>query len=351
MRVACVNQDGGVQPDRKKGAAVHLREMRRSFAALGAEVVAIDRSDSAEIHQLLNEAWQEAPLDMVYERYALGAKAGIEFATDRNIPFVLEVNSPLIDEEERWRGPVKEEVRSLERLIFLNAAIIVAVSSEVSRYVLDQGADPERVSIFPNGVDNDRFCPRKESDPLRAELVPEGRFVLGFHGRLRGWHGFERLAEASARMLAEGLPIHLLLVGDGEFEEALDNVDIEHVTRIPWVDHDQIPRYVACFDALPLTYQPDVPCYFSPLKLAEAMACGVVPVVPDVGDLTKVVEDGRNGLVFAGDDLEAFIKAIRHLVQDGEAHRRLAEGAVETAASMSWKRIASYILDRTRPQG
>ena len=351
MRVACVNQDSGIQPKRKKGAAVHLREMRRSFAALGADVVAIDNGDAEGVRSALREAWDEAPIDMVYERYALGAKEGAEFAIDREIPHVLEVNTPLIYEEERWRGPVAAEAHDQERLVFRNASLITAVTSEVADYVLRHGVETERVHVFANGVDTERFRPREANDALRAELVPEGRFVLGFHGRLRGWHGFDRLAKAAGELLAEELPLHLVLVGEGEFEEALEgHVDLQHVTRVPWVDHEEIPRYVACFDALPLTYDPEAPCYFSPLKLAEAMACGVVPIVPEMGDLTRVVEHERNGLVFAGEDLEAFKKAVRLLVQDGETRLRLSRGAVDTAASMSWKRIASFILEKAVPR-
>ena len=129
-----------------------------------------------------------------------------------------------------------------------------------------------------------------------------------------------------------------------------DHVDMDHVTRVPWVDHEDIPKYVACFDALPLTYHPDTPCYFSPLKLAEAMACGVVPIVPDMGDLTQVVEHDSNGLVFAGRDLGAFTKSVERLVGDPQTHARLSRGAVATAASMSWNRIASFILGKVAPR-
>ena len=347
VRIVCINQDSGIHPERKKGAAVHLREMRRSFASLGAEVIAIDEGDGERLRHRLESEWSKGPFDFLYERYALGASAGAEFATDRAIPHVLEVNTPLVEEEERWRGPVAAGVKGLERMVFLNATLITAVSSEVARYVGRHGVDSERIHVFANGVDSERFRPRENDTGLRKELIPEGRFALGFHGRLRGWHGFERLVEASSKMLASGLPIHLLLVGEGDFEDVLgEHVDMEYVTRVPWVDHADIASYVACFDALPLTYHSDAPCYFSPLKLAEAMACGVVPIVPDIGDLTRVVEHERNGLVFDCENLDAFTRCVGRLVENREDHRRLSLGAVETAVSMSWNRIASFILER-----
>jgi len=348
VRIACVNQDRGIRPERKKGAAVHLREMRRSFRALGADVLAVDASDPAEVRTHLETSWDEAPIDLIYERFSLGATAASEFASDRHVPLALEVNTPLVEEEERWRGPVGDEVRSQERRVMQNAQIVVTVSNEVARYTLERGVSPDRVFVFPNGVDTERFHPRAASDPLRARLVPPGRFALGFHGRLRGWHGFGRLAEACGRMLAEGHPIHLVVVGEGDFEQALEgHVPADRFTRVPWVDHDEVPAYVASFDALPLTYLPDAPCYFSPLKLAEAMACGVVPVVPDVGDLTKVVRHEENGLVFPIDDLDAFVSHVRRLILEAEFHQALSSAAVKTALEMSWTRIAGFVLERT----
>ena len=346
MRVVCLNQDSGIQPHRKKGAAVHLKEMRRSFKALGADVVPIDVGDPKEAHQALEAAWKEKPFDCIYERYALGAEIGSELARARRIPHVLEVNTPLIQEETRWRGPVAPEVQDLEHRVFKNAKFIVCVSKEVADYVRAHDIEEERVGVFPNGVDHRRFRPRDKDDSLRAELIPEGRFVLGFHGRLRGWHGFERLVDSTCRMLAQGLPLHLLLVGEGDFEKVLEGkVDPDRYTRAPWVDHDEVPRYVACLDGLGLTYPPDAPCYFSPLKLAEAMASGVVPIVPDIGDLTKVVHHEENGLVFAADDLSGFERCVRLLVENEDQRRLLARGAVESAAAMSWDRIAQRVLE------
>ena len=96
MRLACVNQDPGVGPDREKGAAVHLREMRSAFDRLGAEVTSVDHSDPLEVRRQLEQLAASGPLDLVYERYALGAFAAGRFARERGLPHVLEVNAPLL---------------------------------------------------------------------------------------------------------------------------------------------------------------------------------------------------------------------------------------------------------------
>src|SRR5262245_4374025 len=118
------------------GQAVHIRELQAAFRRLGHEVdevALVKRSGAGNAHrsswlgavadhaprfarELLehgNDAARARPLraatatnrpDSIYERYALSTSCGARVAHERNIPFVLEVNSPLVDEVSRTRG-------------------------------------------------------------------------------------------------------------------------------------------------------------------------------------------------------------------------------------------------------
>jgi glycosyltransferase involved in cell wall biosynthesis len=346
VRIVCLNQDPGIGPERKKGAAVHLAAMREAFAGLGADVVAVDESDEARVAAALAAAAGRAGIDLVYERYALGRTAGVRFARAQRIPLVLEVNAPLAEEEARYRnGPPDAGAAERDHELFSGAEMVLAVSSEVARYARARGAREGCVHVRANGVDTRRFRPRAEGDAVRARLVPHGRFALGFHGRLRPWHGFDLFARAAERLLALGEPVHLVLVGEGEFERHLERrVPHECWTRVPWVEHGEIGPYVASFDALPLTYDADAPCYFSPLKLAEAMACGVVPVLPTLGDLDRAATDGVDALFYPPGDLAALVERLRQLVDDAPFRARLARAAVASAQSKSWSEIAAFVL-------
>lgn len=347
MRIVCLNQDAGIAPGRKKGAAVHLAAMREAFTVQGAAVVALDEADENKIEARLAAF---GGIDLVYERYALGKSRGARFCRERGIPLVVEVNAPLAEEETRYRGAEEAAEWSVrDRELFADAALVIAVSSEVARYAIARGARPERTHVRANGVDTARFKPRGANDPVRAKLVPAGRFALGFHGRLRPWHGFGLFARAAERLLAIGAPIHLVLIGEGEFEKDLEGrVPAERVTRIPWVEHHEIGPYVASFDVLPLTYDPDAPCYFSPLKLAEAMACGVVPVLPRLGDLENAARHEVDALFYPAGDLDALVGAIRALMDDRRLYARLSQGAVVSAQEKSWNAIAVFVLGAVR---
>lgn len=349
MRIACVNQDPGISPERAKGAAVHLRAMRGAFAALGVRTLALDEPNEALLVTQLELEHAREPFDGVYERYALGKGTGSRFARARGLPHVLEVNAPLAEEEERWRSGSAASTAETDAEVFAHATCVVAVSSLVARYAGERGARQEAVVVFPNGVDVERFRPRAADERVRRRLVPGDRVALGFHGRLRPWHGFEETVRAAQRLLQEGVDLHLVLAGSGPFEELLEGlVPTERVTRVPWVSHEHMPAIVASFDLLPLSYSPEHPCYFSPLKLAEAMACGVVPVVPALGDLPELVRDGTSGRVFRPGDNDALTAALRELARDPAERARLARGARAAAHELSWERIARFVRDALR---
>jgi len=347
VRIVCLNQDSGIGPARKKGAAVHLAAMRGAFHALGAEVVGLDESDPARVEIGLGEALATGGVDLVYERYALGKHGAARFCRQNRNPLVLEVNAPLAVEEGRYRGGESDPAATVrDKELFGAAELVIAVSSPVARYARERGAAPERVHVRPNGVDTQLFRPRGSGDPVRAKLVPGDRFALGFHGRLRPWHGFALFARAAARLLELGEPVHLVLVGEGDFgpDLSLAAIPDDRVTRIPWVEHARIGPYVASFDALPLTYDPAAPCYFSPLKLAEAMACGVVPVLPALGDLVSAATHYVDALFYTPGELEGLVAGLRRLIADPPGRARLAEGAIENARRKSWNEIAAFVL-------
>ena len=342
--VLSVNQDAGNSPGRAKGAAVHLNAMREAFSKLGADCRGIDEPDDKRLTKALLAEFDKGPVDLIYERYALGKSAASRFADAHRIPLVLEVNAPLADEQRRWRGGSNGvDDAHHDAFTMARACKIIAVSSDVSRYAVERGARIERLGVFPNGIDTERFNFSARNDSVRHLLIPPGRFVIGFHGRLRPWHGFDMLINVTRELLLRGFDVHLLVVGEGDFDE-LGQLPANRYTQVEWQPHKEIPRYVAACDVLPLTYQADMPCYFSPMKLTESMACGVVPLVPNLGDLPDAVKHQETGLVYKAGDEDQLLAQLESLISDHELLENLGREAAREASLHSWTLIASHAL-------
>lgn len=346
MRIACVSQDAGIAPGRSKGAAVHLAEVRLALAELGAQVLPIDEPEPESALRALEAVRAAGGLDLVYERHALGRAAVARRARELDVPHVLEVNAPLLHEEVRWRGrSVAPERAQEERELFRSTERVFAVSEAVAEYAIEQGAEPERVEVRANAVDPAVFQPRRSGDPVRARYAQADELVIGFHGRLRPWHGLDLVARAVARLAQEGRPVRLLTVGHGEFEACCaPHLSSELHAHVPWATRESIGSLVAAFDVLPLGYPPEGAHWFSPLKLSEAMACEAVPVVPRVGELPQRVRHEETGLVYATGELDALCGALRRLVLEPGLRAKLGAAAREAATAYTWRDYAGEVL-------
>jgi len=65
------------------------------------------------------------------------------------------------------------------------------------------------------------------------------------------------------------------------------------------------------------------------IAMAEAMAAGVVPVVPDVGELSDLVADGHNGYLISPGRIDQYALRVASLLKDRELWGRFSAAAVE----------------------
>jgi glycosyltransferase involved in cell wall biosynthesis len=346
VRVLHVNADPGIRPGASKGAWVHVQAMRDAFAELGAEVVAIDEPDPDRLSARLALA---GPGQLIYERFALHADRAFRYAVATGTPYVLEANSPLDEEAAKHRAEKHRPVDlDAMRSQLAAATTVLCVSNEVASWAMDRGARRESVMVEGNAVDLARFHPGRRTADVRARLGIQDDFVLGFHGRLRPWHGFESIARCAAALARVDVPVHVLTLGRGDYAQVLGrSLPPTQFTCVPWVEHEEVGEWVAAFDALALAYPPDEPCYFSPLKLLEAMACAVVPVVPDLGGLAAAVAQGEAGHVYAAGDEASLVHALERLYRCPAEREALATRGVQLAAQNTWTAVAARLLERT----
>jgi glycosyltransferase involved in cell wall biosynthesis len=172
------------------------------------------------------------------------------------------------------------------------------------------GYPADKTLVIPNGFDCERFRPDSEASiAVRNELGlrPEVPLV-GLVARFDPLKGQQFFLEAAARLVANGSPAHFVLVG--EDMEAKNKtlwdtiVRLQLAGRVHLLGHRKdIPRLNASFDVAGLTSLSEA----FPNMLGEAMACGVVCVVTDVGDSKFIL--GDNGWVVPPADAHALADA------------------------------------------
>lgn len=187
--------------------------------------------------------------------------------------------------------------------IWRNASRVVAVSEHTKRLVEQR----YRVSsvVIPNGIDLDPLEPRPAHDPPR----------LIFAGRFQPQKNLPFLLEALARV--KDMPWQLLMVGDGPQRELLERRVAElglgeRVTFNGWVATEEVQRHLRSSDLLVM---PSI-AEGLPVVAVQALAHGVAVAASEAGGLAEVVNDGINGVRCPVGDLDCYIAALRHCLED-----------------------------------
>jgi glycosyltransferase involved in cell wall biosynthesis len=201
--------------------------------------------------------------------------------------------------------------------------------------------------IIPSGVDTDTFFPGdKDLSLLRAHRL-EDRFVIGWVGGFRPFHGLETLPAIAQKIRAHLPEAVLCLVGTGPKRDQIENDcrGLEDVVRfVGPVAHEDVARWIRSFDVCLLLAGSDE-FHYSPLKLYEYLACARPVVAARAGDVRAVIRDGVNGLLVPVGDSQAVVDQIVRLAKDPALRQRLGSEARQMAQhSGSWGARADALL-------
>lgn len=218
------------------------------------------------------------------------------------------------------------------------SAFVVAVSSfgrsQLFRWAAR--ADWKKVQVVHCGVD-----PSFHAAPARP-IPTEPRLVCV--GRLCEQKGQLLLVRAVQAVVAKGIPIHLVLAGDGEMRGEIETLIAEHglqehITITGWINGDQVREELLSARALVL------PSFAEglPVVVMEAMALRRPVLSTYIAGIPELVRNGETGWLFPAGDvaeltkmLEACLAASGEQLQamgDASYQRVLARHAVDTEAA------------------
>ena len=236
---------------------------------------------------------------------------------------------------ETTQGTKRRLLMFTERLACFCAHRVYCVSPSLRNRAIDLGlVKPEKTVIVGpgtcRGVDAARLRASKETqrdaDVLRRRLeIEKDERVIGFVGRFTRDKGVSELYRSFVQLRARHSNLRLLLVGDYERGDPIDEA-----TRMA-IEGDS--------GVLRTGFVPDVSDYYHvmdicvlpthregfPGVLLEAQAAGVAVVTTDATGAIDAVLDRRTGLIVPVGDVNALCEAIGSLLADSALRKRMGE--------------------------
>lgn len=214
---------------------------------------------------------------------------------------------------------------------------VISVSSENKRKCIEYNlVSPERVEVFPNGVDINLFK-KKDEGGFRAQLgASENDFLIVFVGGFISRKGPERLAQAIT--LINDPSIKVMFIGKPFPGYPFDFECPGIIFKGP-VNHDNLPSYLNAADLFVLPTQKEGCCN----AIVEALAVGL-PVVSSDGAFNDDILDHQNAIRVNPDDIYAIRDAILKMKESPELMEQMSEESKRRHQSYSIEDRANRIL-------
>lgn len=321
VTVLCSRDPQTVAEFSKSGAEmIHARHWRRPLHPLQ------DPLFLAEIYRLC----RQRRFDIVHTHMPKGGVIGRTAAHLAGAPLVVHTIHGFVFNEfvAPWRAWL---YRRMEQMTGRFCDTFISVNAQDRIRAIELGiTTPDRIVTVLNGIDLQPFLAANPA-PLRAELgLAEDTILIGATGRLAFQKGFEYLLRALPSVIAVEPKVHLLLVGEGEMEGALDTLAHElgiqghcHLTGF----RRDIPALLAGLD---FYAQPSLWEGLS-ISLLEAMAAGKPIVTTDIVGNRELIEDEISGLLVPPANGEVLATALLRLIHDPDLALRLAGRAKQRA--------------------
>lgn len=228
------------------------------------------------------------------------------------------------------------------------ASGLVAISGGVREDLVALGLAPDSIEVAHDGFESERFARVPSREEARRELrLDANARVVVYTGGLMEWKGVEVLVDSARR-----LPETTFVIAGGARED-LERVrahakDLANVRLDGFQPPARVALYLRAADVgvVPNRSMPEISArYTSPLKVFEAMACGLPLVASDLPSLRELLQHGEDAWLVAPDDPEKLAEGLRKLLDDAELRQRLARSFSARAAAHTWDARARRLLD------
>lgn len=224
---------------------------------------------------------------------------------------------------------------------------IVVLSEALKREMIKRGVPKEKIKHVPNAVDCSKFRPIPHSNKIELLYDLKGKVVLGYIGTLRKMEGLQNIISLLPKLLNQGIPLTLLIVGFGEYETILKKLvsdlklesDVIFAGAIP---PEEVSQYYSVMDIVLFPrLELKVTELVTPLKPLEAMAMGKCVFASHVGGLTEYCLDHVNSVLFDPQNKEDCLKKLKALIQNDSTRNKLGDKAHKWVKEhKDWKDVA-----------
>lgn len=401
MKLAYLSPSRGISINQSGGAGTHIRGTLQGFKENGVEVLPliagdmfasrIDNGNKEEIKIIGNkksfrnlvkgilpnkirlffrdlrtikedkEYIKKAAIEIekfkpeaIYERSSFMSVAGIQLASQFNLPLFFETDGCMVEIIRDDYGVFSTQWgNSIERRKMLKADFVVVMNKLAINVVSEKFRISKNKFIVKTlGIEApDTVVDENKIKELKSKFSLEGKYVVGFVGSISTYHGVNLLIDAGKHLKNAGRnDIALLIVGWSKEAESLKaQADAQQLNNIIFagrVDKSEVPSYYSLMDAAVI---PNAEESIYPIKVLEYGIFKLCPLVPKYEVFDEIIREGVTGFYFHPRKPESMAEKIMHMAENPF----VVSGCANTwhaivKDNFKWKHTVKEVVEKMR---
>jgi len=302
---------------------------------------------------------EKGKYDIIFSHYWLSGLIGERIKRCLSIPLIHVFHTlAFLKKRAFWlEGEHPCRIKAEEHLCRTADLIFTSSSFEKKDLICEYGIESSHIKVIYPGINASKFSPDRWRSTQLFSGKEEGKRVLLYVGRLEPIKGFYSLVEA-LEVLKQKRPslyrrLRLLVIGGGSLDDLNKSFELNRIKKnvkkysmedkIQFLGskrQDQLAAYYTASDALV------VPSLYESFGLVvlESLACGTPVLLSRIGQMSAIIEEGKNGFSFhAGnpysiaDTIEQFFKHKDDLWTADKIREKVVK-------RFSWDKTASEVI-------
>lgn len=273
---------------------------------------------------------------------------GLKYAVGQHIPVLSIYHTHFISYMRYYFKKVPFLIKPTESLIayvykkFYNRCDLVYVPTHLMiNELIDYGVSGKSLKQWHRGLDTGLFNPGRKDENYIRNITGNNKPCLLYASRIVWEKNIETLFDIYDEAEAQQLDVNFIVAGNG-VAEAEARERMKNAFFMGYLNHYDLGKLYASTD---IFIFPSISETYGNV-VAEATACGCIPVIARGGGSQALVDDGKTGFLCEPDNAKDYIKKIKLLLSDETLRQKMQAEGRKYISLLSWEHLAEvYFSD------
>ena len=213
--------------------------------------------------------------------------------------------------------------RKIESSTYKNADLIITISNDMMRNVLQKGVNPDKVVMIPNWIDIHavKHIPQENNTLFKELNLDPGKFYITYAGNIGHVQAIDEIIEAS-EMLEKYPEIQIIIFGGGSekenVERAVQNKKVKNVRMYPLQSVERVSEVYSIGSASIVSCRKGTSGSGLPSKTWSIMgaSCAILGYFDIPSEFSNIITENQCGECVESGDIESLANKMIELFKN-----------------------------------